>query len=146
MNKYIERLYQEWKMYGKIIIGVDFDDTIYPWKWKTKEDMQCLDRLIQILRIAHETGAYITIFTCSDPSRNEEILEYCKSIKLPVDSINKTPLDLPYGKHGKIYANIFIDDRAGLEDALNILETTMYKVRGDNASKLTIGESAPYTT
>lgn len=27
-NKYYDRLYQEWLQYGKIIVAVDFDDTI----------------------------------------------------------------------------------------------------------------------
>ncbi len=32
MKKYIKRLLEEWKTYGKIIIGVDLDDTTHPWK------------------------------------------------------------------------------------------------------------------
>ena len=29
---YLERLEEEWKMHGKIIVAVDYDDTISPWK------------------------------------------------------------------------------------------------------------------
>jgi hypothetical protein len=49
---------------------------------------------------------------------------------LEIDGINTTPIDLPYGNNKKIYANIFIDDRAGLNESLNILEMAMYRIRG----------------
>lgn len=143
-DKYIQRLYQEWKQHGKVIIGVDFDDTLRPWKFKSEEDIIEIEKTIQILRIAHETGAYITIFTACNRDRYEEIQKYCEEIKLPIDTINITPFEIPegWGKNGKIYANIFIDDRAGIVEALNTLETAMYMVRGERASKLTDGESA----
>ena len=142
-NKYHKRLYQEWKQHGKIIIGVDFDDTLYPWKFKSPEDAEKFERTIQLLKVAHATGAYIVIFTACDENRYEEIQNYCEKVRLPIDCINKTPFDIPegYGKNGKIYANLFLDDRAGLNEALEMLETVMYIIRGENMSKLTLGES-----
>jgi hypothetical protein len=141
MTKYESRLYQEWKQHGKIIIAVDFDDTISPWKFKDTEDLQQLDKTIQLLRVAQETGAYVVIFTACNPDRYDEIKSYCSSKKLTIDSINNTPLDLPYGNHGKVYANIFLDDRAGLLESMSILEKVMYMIRGEQAQKLTLGES-----
>lgn len=139
MNKYVERLYKEWSQHGKIVIAVDFDSTIYPWHTiDNKEDM---NKVINLLQVAANTGAYIVIFTCSDPSRYEEIQKYCDSLKIPINTINTNPIDLPYGKHGKVYANIYLDDRAGLNESLNILETAMYKIRGDQMKNLTLGES-----
>lgn len=140
LTKYEERLYHEWKQHGKIIIGVDFDDTISPWRFKSPEDLQDLDEVIQLLRIAHETGAYIVIFTSCNSDRYEEIQTYCEKVKLPINCINKTPFELPYGNNTKIYANIFLDDRAGLKEALKILKKVMFIIRGENASKLTLGE------
>jgi hypothetical protein len=55
---------------------------------------------------------------------------------LEIDGINKTPIDLPYGNDKKIYANVFIDDRAGLNEALNILEMAMYRVRGSRNNNI----------
>ncbi len=140
-DKYVTRLYQEWKMHGKPIIAVDYDDTIFPWGYKSKEDIEQIQRIVDLLVIAKQTGAYIVIFTCSAPDRHEEIQKYCESIELPIDAINNNPISLPYGNHGKIYANIFLDDRAGLKDALETLEAAMYMVRGDNMLKHTLGES-----
>jgi hypothetical protein len=54
---------------------------------------------------------------------------------LVIDSINENPINLPYGHHGKIYANIYLDDRAGLNEALNILEFAMYKIKGSKTTQ-----------
>jgi hypothetical protein len=123
---YLERLEEEWKQHGKIIIACDYDDTISPWKLRGYDPK----RTIEVLKQAKVTGAYIVIFTACNPLRYEEIKNHCASIGLEIDSINETPIDLPYGKDKKIYANIFIDDRAGLNEALNILEFAMYRIRG----------------
>jgi hypothetical protein len=123
---YLERLEEEWIQYGKIIIACDYDDTISPWKMKGFDPK----RVIEVLKIAKSTGAFIVIFTACNEERYSEITEYCKSQGLDIDAINETPIDLPYGKNKKIYANVFIDDRAGINEALNILEFAMYRIRG----------------
>jgi hypothetical protein len=127
---YLERLEQEWEQHGKIIIACDFDDTISPWRMH-KSDFK---RVIDILKIARETGAFIVIFTACNAERYPEIKKYCSDNGLEIDSINETPIDLPYGKNGKVYANIFIDDRAGLNESLAILEMAMYRKRGKTHS------------
>jgi hypothetical protein len=123
---YLERLEQEWEQHGKIIIACDYDDTISPWKMKGFDPK----RILEVLKFAKQTGAYVVIFTSCNEERYEEITEYCRSNGLEIDAINKTPIDLPYGNNSKIYANIFIDDRAGLNESLNILEFAMYRIRG----------------
>ena len=128
---YLNRLIAEWEQHGKIIIACDFDDTIRHWGL----DGFNSDRVIEILKIAKQTGAYIVIFTASNPERYPEIEQYCKGIGLEIDTINKNPISLPYGNTGKVYANIFIDDRAGLNEALNILEMAMYTIRGKNKNQ-----------
>jgi hypothetical protein len=139
MKKYVERLYKEWSQYGKIVIAVDFDSTIYPWP--TIDNKEDRERVISILQVASNTGAYIVINTCSSPDRHVEIQDYCEKIKLPIDGINTNPIELPYGNHGKMYANIYLDDRAGLVQSLDILEQAMYLVRGNKMKNLTNGES-----
>ena len=129
---YLERLEEEWKLHGKIIIACDFDDTISPWKLKGFDPK----RTIEVLKIAKQTGAYIVIFTACNIERYDEIRKYCLDAGLEIDAINETPIDLPYGKNGKIYANIFIDDRAGLNESLNILEMAMYRIRGSRQKTL----------
>jgi hypothetical protein len=122
---YLNRLISEWEQHDKIIIACDFDDTIFPWKMNNTD----FKRIINILKDARNVGAYIVIFTARESDRHEEVIKYCSEIGLEIDGINKTPIDLPYGNNTKIYANIFIDDRAGLNESLNILEMAMDVIR-----------------
>lgn len=126
-EKAINRLFTEWKEHGRIIIGLDYDDTISPWRAATQEDC---DKVINLVKLAKSTGAYVVIHTACNPDRYDEIKSYCASKGLELDGINTTPLPLPYGHNTKIYANIFLDDRAGLSESLGILEKAMYKMRG----------------
>lgn len=135
-NKYYQRLYEEWKQHGKIIIAVDFDDTISPWKFKSESDLIDLNRTLKIISIAKEIGAYVVIFTACNPDRYREIEAYCNSKGLNIDGINITPVDVPYGKYNKIYANIFLDDRAGLNESIEMLEDTMFKIRAYKYSQV----------
>lgn len=141
-NKYYQRLYDEWKQHGKIIIAIDYDDTISPWKFNSKEDLLDLDKTIALIRTAQEIGAYLVIFTACNSDRYEEIREYCAKKGLKINAINETPLDLPYGKTNKIYANLFLDDRAGLLEALEMLEDIMYKIRAYKYSSINRDEIA----
>lgn len=126
-NKYIERLVKEWEEHGKIIIGVDYDDTIRFWSMRSQEEC---NSVIKLLKTAKETGAYIVVFTACDKTRYEEIKNFCQDRGLIIDSINENPIKLPYGNGNKIYANIFLDDRAGLTEAMDTLESAMYVIRG----------------
>jgi hypothetical protein len=128
-EKYIKRLTNEWLTHKKIIIAVDFDDTISPWKFNSEDDLAFYEYIIEQLIYSKNVGAYIIVFTACDPNRYDDIINYCKSKGLIIDGINKTPVDLPYGKEGsKIYANIFLDDRGGLDEALNILQKSRENV------------------
>lgn len=127
---YLERLEREWNQHGKIIIACDYDDTICHWGLEGFDPKLVLE----VLKVAKNTGAYIVIFTASDPSRYPEIEQYCKTLGLEIDTINKNPISLPYGNSGKVYANIFIDDRAGLNESLAILELAAYRQRGKKSN------------
>ena len=135
-NKYHKRLYEEWLQHGKVILAIDFDDTISPWKFKDAEDLIQFDKTINLLKVCKQTGAYLVIFTACNTDRYDEIKSYCTSKGLEIDSINQTPVDVPYGKNGKIYANVFLDDRAGLNETLEMLEDCVYKVRGYKQSQI----------
>jgi hypothetical protein len=127
ISKYIQRLTKEWKEYGKIIIAVDFDSTISPWH--TIDNKEDIKRTISTLKIARETGAYIIINTCCKEDRYKAIEEYCRIEGILIDTINKSVIDLPYGQSNKVYANIYLDDRGGLLESLDILEHSVYNQR-----------------
>lgn len=126
VDTYVDRLLEEWKQHGKIIISVDYDDTICKWNLNNNADVA---RTIRLVKEAYNTGAYVVIFTASAVDRYPEIQEYCDKLEIPISCINKNPIDLPYGNNGKIYYNINLCDRSGLLQALDILETAMYRYR-----------------
>lgn len=135
--KFIQRLTEEWIKYGRVVLAADFDDTLKPWEKDGKtlvEQAEC-DYALDKLREAREIGAYIVINTACNPDRFEEIRSYCDDKGVVIDSINTNPIDLPYGQHGKVYANWYLDDRADFYGALEILDLAMHGVRGYWATK-----------
>lgn len=130
-NKYAKRLIEEWEQHGKIIIGLGWDDTASPWR--LNDTVYC-DRVIRLVKVAQEVGAFVVIFTSSNKDRYDQIYAHCALKGLKIDSINENPIELQWGNETKIYANIFLDDRAGLEEALSILEFATYTIRGQKHS------------
>jgi hypothetical protein len=143
-NKYVVRLHNEWKQYGKIVIALDYDDTISPWKFNSPADLKQYINIIRVLKDAKNVGAYIVIFTSCNPDRYDEIRQYCSGMGIEIDTINETPVDsIPYGKNGaKVYANIYLDDRGGLNEALTTLEDAMYITRTWKVSQIKLDDVA----
>lgn len=122
----VNRLYKEWKRHNKLIVAVDFDDTVFPFH--NQDDTH--HHVMNALAKCQQLGFYIVIWTASNPDRYEMISKYMEDRGIRVSSINKNPIDLPFGNHGKIYYNILLDDRAGLGQALNTLNLLFLKISG----------------
>lgn len=125
---YIDRLSAEWQLHGKIIICVDFDSTLSPYGSLANADD--IKRTINLLKQCQAVGCYTVIHTACNEDRYQSIQDYCTALHLKVDTINKTPIEMEYGKAGsKPYANHFLDDRAALPASLDILEEAMVAAR-----------------
>lgn len=122
---YVTKLYKDWIRHGKIIICVDYDQTILPYQSFEKELCQMV---VDTIKEAQAIGATVILFTCRDGEMLEKAKEYCKSINLHFDQINPIDPFLP-GYSQKPYCNVMLDDKAGLLSALYILQNaiTMYK-------------------
>lgn len=118
MRRDIKRLATEWIEHDKIVLAVDYDDTIFPWKHSSQKDCE---EVIDLIKWCQTIGAYVMIHTASDPKRYDEIREYCKSKGLKIDSINENPIILPFGNLGKPYYNWQLCDRSGLKYAKKVL-------------------------
>lgn len=128
MERYIARLTKEWKEHKKILLAVDFDDTLSPWKF---DDFN-YQEVFKAIKQAKEIGAYVVIFTACKEERYDYIRKYCKEVGgFEIDGINENVIELPYGNQRKIYYNHLIDDRAGLMQALTILSIAMWRVKTD---------------
>jgi hydroxymethylpyrimidine pyrophosphatase-like HAD family hydrolase len=118
----VNRLFNEYKKHEKLIIAVDFDDTLFDFHKKGFT----YGKVINLLKECQNLGFYIVIFTGNE---NELLIrEYCKSLGIEISSINENPIKLPYGNGRKIYYNILLDDRAGLGQAVEILEMLISKI------------------
>lgn len=127
-NIYVERLAREWRQHGKIILSIDFDNTISPYE--TLDNQEDIDRSIKLIKECQLVGCYNMIHTACNPDRQDYIRAYCAEKGINIDSINTTPVELPYGKAGsKPYYNHNLCDRSALPAALDILEEAMYRQR-----------------
>lgn len=114
---YINRLIKEWLSHEKLIVACDLDDTLLPYNLESKETCKKVKNLLLECQVE---GIYLIINTARDYEMHETSIKEVEKLGLSVSSINQNVrgLNLPYGNSGKVYANIFLDDRAGLECAL----------------------------
>lgn len=125
-SKCIERLVDNWKTHGSIIIAFDFDNTIFDYYNKGFE----YPKLIKLLKECKSMGCTLILSTCCDESKYEFMKGKCEECDLMIDYINESPPDIPFtGK--KIYYNILLDDRAGLCSAYNILYQTKEIIKNE---------------
>jgi len=127
----VNRLYAEWQKHPKLIIACDFDDTVYD----THEKGHTFSEVIDLLKESKKLGFYVVIFTASKVERYPLIREHMKSLDIEIDGINENVIELPFGKNGKIYANIFLDDRAGLYQAAFTLRSLITKIQEETNTK-----------
>lgn len=100
--------------HGKIIAAVDFDDTVYPYHANTK------DTCTRVINTLKSVVDYldIYIYTCRPESDYPFIYQYLKEVGLPFIGIN---CDTVVKNKKKMYANLYIDNKAGLSDVMNAL-------------------------
>lgn len=110
------RLLDEYHKYGeKFIIAFDFDDTIYDthfngWRYNNVES----------LLKKWQKHAYLICWTASKEDRYPLIKRHLSDCGIRADAINENaPWIEDRGR--KIYANAYLDDRAGLEIILRAL-------------------------
>jgi hypothetical protein len=128
INFYINRLVTEWLKNDKIIIACDLDDTIIPYNEELKD--KC-NRIVNLILECQKEGIIFLINTARSNEQLKNVKEQVESLGIEVHGINEMhkEWDKPYGINGKIYANIFLDDRGGLDDCYWILDTTFHIVK-----------------
>lgn len=125
---FINRLVTEWLKNGKIIIGCDLDDTIIPYNEELKEHCQ---KVVDLILECQKEGIIFLINTARSENQLVNIKEQVESLGIEVHGINEMhqEWDKSYGINGKIYANIFLDDRGGIRSAYWDLFETLSIVR-----------------
>jgi len=115
-NFYTNRLVTEWLKNGKIIIGCDLDDTIIPYNEEIKDNCK---KMVDLILECQKEGVVFLINTARSEHQLERAKQQVEELGITVHGVNKMhkDWDRPYGINGKIYANIFLDDRGGFWDA-----------------------------
>lgn len=121
-NRCVARMFREWQKHPRQIICVDYDDTCDDFH---RKEGHTHEKVLALVRRAQAHNFYIVVWTASIPERYPMMISYLAERGITVDSINKNPIDLPFGNWGKIYYNILLDDRAGLQQACDTLEKTL---------------------
>jgi len=99
---------------GKIIIGCDLDDTIIPYNEELKEHCKTV---VDLILECQKEGIIFLINTARSERQLETAKEQVEKLGIEVHGVNQMhpEWDKPYGMNGKIYANIFLDDRGGIK-------------------------------
>ena len=116
-----QRLEDEFKKYGKLIICVDFDDTIYDFHKLGRT----YDNVINLLK-RWEPYSEVVILTGNGESQYPIIEEYMKQIGLKYKGIN-CDSSISFGGR-KTYANVYVDDRGGLPLVYDMLHRLISKI------------------
>lgn len=125
----IDRLFNEWRRYGSLIVAYDYDNTVFDYHSRGDK----FDGVVELLKACRSMGFHLTVFTSCNDDRFPEIKRHLASNNIPFDAINETPDFIPY-KGRKVYYNILLDDRAGLKEAYEQLWAVIYTIRGFKAS------------
>ena len=127
-NFYTNRLVKEWLKNGKIIIACDLDDTIIPYNEEIKENCK---KMVNLILDCQKEGIIFLINTARSEHQLERAKQQVEELGIVVHGVNEMhpEWDKPYGVNGKLYANIFLDDRGGFWDTYWTLSNALSIVR-----------------
>jgi hydroxymethylpyrimidine pyrophosphatase-like HAD family hydrolase len=119
------RLVDEYNKYGTLVIAFDFDDTVFDFHKKGR----IYGDVIQLLQELKSINCYLICWTGNEDS--EMVLSYLKANKIPFDALNENP---PFYNSAskKVYANAYLDDRAGLKQVFEELKNVILTVKSKN--------------
>ncbi len=117
----LKRLFREYDAHPRLIVAVDFDDTVFDYHGVGSTH----DKILETVKLCKKANFYVVVFTASAPERFPFIKEFLENKGIVVDSINENPIPLPYGNHKKIFYNILLDDRAGLGESYKVLNSLL---------------------
>lgn len=126
-NYLLLKLINQYESHGRLIIAYDFDDTVKPFWCSSCEDVK------SVLRLAKEKlNAYFIVYTANE--NIDMIKKYLVQEELPFDSINENAPFITC-KGGKLFYNIFLDDKAGLGETVKALNDLIYLVINNRVVK-----------
>ena len=123
-----ERLYAEYTKYGNLIIGVDFDDTIYD----CHANDYVFPATIDVLKEAQALGCKLCVWTAN--ADKALVHSVWADLGLTINHYNESPIKF-HDDQVKPYFNLLLDDRAGLGDAMYSLIMAIHFIKRDKRIK-----------
>lgn len=121
-NSCINRLIDEYHKHGKLVIGFDFDNTIFDVHNRGGDYSQ----LIGILQECKKLGFILCLYTAElRPEWLNWKIKYCKHFEIEPDYVNVSPL---LEGTDKPFFNLLLDDRASIEGSYYILYNVIYEI------------------
>ncbi len=123
-NNTLNRLLTEYKKYGSLVIAYDFDDTVYDFHRKGHD-------FSDIITLLCELKSINCCLICWTGQQDLDFVKsYLNELQIPVDLINENP---PFYQSSsrKIYANAYLDDRAGLHQVFLELKKVVELVKNN---------------
>lgn len=133
-NFYTNRLVTEWLKNGKIIIACDLDDTIIPYNEEIKDNCK---KMVDLILECQKEGIIFLINTARSKHQLIKAKEQVEELGIVVHGVNEMHdwWDKTYGLNGKLYANIFLDDRGGFDCTYETLSTALAIVRKERKNE-----------
>lgn len=119
-----DRLINEFRKYGSITVGFDFDGTVHDYH-KTGATYEMVRQLIRDLK---EIGCTLVCWTAYKDLAY--VAEFLENNNIPYDSINEGGIPLPWESR-KPFFSALLDDRAGLLQVYTELRMMINAVKND---------------
>lgn len=123
-----EKLLEVLEFHNTIIVGVDFDDTIFP----LSNNNYIIERCVKVVELIKSLKDKITIclYTVADNQTITYKTALMRGWGISPAYVNESPIKL--GNGDKPYFNILLDDKAGLNEVIEILTEFKNKINETN--------------
>lgn len=127
-GKSYDRLYEEYRKYGSLVIGYDFDNTVY----NLHQLPESFDMVAQLIRDLKEIGCKVICWTATNDLGF--VKQYLEENEIPYDGINTNGIELPWDSRKPFYSAV-LDDRAGLIQVYNELSALVFRIISEDLEK-----------
>ena len=118
----VNKTLEAYEKHGSIIVGVDFDDTVFASDMSDQENMARCSLVADLLRILKSNySVIICMFSVADKQTLRYKWWIMRQIGLQPDYVNESPVK-HWGDCSKPYFNIYLDDKSGLNEMIEVLK------------------------
>lgn len=129
-DELVQRLYEECREHTALFIAFDFDNTIFDYHNSGRD----FSEVITLLRECSDAGHKMILLTSNEDAEKLAFIRYyCRHYGIRIDYVNENPEVCPGCR--KPYYNILLDDRAGLQEACEVLRETLSKINTKEEEK-----------